>query len=58
MKKVVTALLLFSFSINLANSIEGSKIPKSRIKMLNGKYAKLSEYYEDGPLIINFWTTW
>ena len=58
MKKIVTALLLFSFSINLANSLEDSKVSNSRIKMLNGKYAKLSNYYEDGPLIINFWTTW
>ena len=58
MKKIVTALLLFSFSINLANSIEDSKVPNSRIKMLNGKYAKLSNYHEEGPAIINFWTTW
>ena len=58
MKKIITAFLLFSFSINLANSLEGSKVSNSRIKMLNGKYAKLSKYYEDGPLIINFWTTW
>ena len=46
MKKIVTAFLLFSFSINLANSLEGSKVSNSRIKMLNGKYAKLSKYYE------------
>ncbi len=58
MKKIVTALLLISFSISLANSLEGSKVSNSRIKMLNGKYAKLSNYYEDGPVIINFWTTW
>ena len=58
MKKIVTALLLFSFSFSLANSIEGSKIPKSRINMLNGKYAKLSNYHAEGPAIINFWTTW
>ena len=58
MKKIVTALLLFSSSINLANSLEDSKVSNSRIKMLNGKYAKLSKYYQDGPLIINFWTTW
>ena len=58
MKKIVTAFLLFSFSINLASSLEGSKVSNSRIKMLNGKYAKLSKYYEDGPVIINFWTTW
>jgi len=58
MKKFVTALLLFSFSINLANSLEGNKVSNSRIKMLNGKYSKLSKYYKDGPAIINFWTTW
>ena len=58
MKKIVTAFLLFYFSINLASSLEGSKVSNSRIKMLNGKYAKLSKYYEDGPVIINFWTTW
>ncbi len=58
MKKIVTALLLISFSISLANSLEGSKVSNSRIKMLNGKYARLSNYYEDGPVIINFWTTW
>ena len=39
MKKFVTALLLFSFSINLANSLEGNKVSNSRIKMLNGKYS-------------------
>ena len=58
MKKIVTAFLLFSFSINLASSLDGSKVSNSRIKMLNGKYAKLSKNYEDGPVIINFWTTW
>jgi len=34
------------------------KVPNMRLKMINGKYAKLSKYYEDGPVIINFWTTW
>ena len=58
MKKIVTAFLLFSISICLADSKEGSKIPKSRIKMLNGNYAKLSNYHSEGPAIINFWTTW
>ena len=58
MKKIVTAFLLFSTSISFSNSKEGSKIPKSRIKMLNGNYAKLSNYHAEGPAIINFWTTW
>ena len=58
MKKIILALLILSFNTNLADSLEGSKVSNSRIKMLNGKYAKLSKYYEDGPVIINFWTTW
>jgi len=59
MKKTILILLLLALNSSLiANSIKGNKVPNSRIKMLNGKYAKLSEYYEDGPVIINFWTTW
>ena len=34
------------------------KIDDTRIKMLNGEYAKLSDFNSDGPMIINFWTTW
>ena len=45
MKKIVTALLVFSFSINLANSLEDSKVSNSRIKMLNGKYAKFRSLF-------------
>ena len=26
--------------------------------MLNGEYAKLSDFNSNGPMIINFWTTW
>jgi len=26
--------------------------------MLNGEYAKLSDFNTDGPMIVNFWTTW
>jgi len=47
------SLLFFSVEILLAK-----KIDNSRIKMLNGEYAKLSDFHSDGPLIINFWTTW
>ena len=38
MKKIILALLILSFNINLADSLEGSKVSNSRIKMLNGKY--------------------
>ena len=58
-KNIIIVLFLLYLNHDLiANSLEGSKVPKSRIKMLNGNYAKLSEYHEDGPVIINFWTTW
>ena len=50
---LVLSLLFFSVEILLAK-----KIDNSRIKMLNGEYAKLSDFHSDGPLIINFWTTW
>ena len=34
------------------------KIPEARLKMLDGEYAQLSDFNNDGPVIINFWTTW
>ncbi|MFL3014693.1 MAG: hypothetical protein ACJZ2B_02720 [Candidatus Neomarinimicrobiota bacterium] len=58
MKKILNLLpvfLLLSLSLDVAM---GKKIDDSRIKMLNGEYAKLSDFHSDGPLIINFWTTW
>ena len=53
-KTFLTLLLLF-FSVEI---LSAKKIDNSRIKMLNGEYAKLSDFHSDGPLIINFWTTW
>ena len=50
---LVLSLLFFSVGILLAKRIDNS-----RIKMLNGEYAKLSDFHSNGPLIINFWTTW
>ena len=53
--KTFLTLLLLSFSVD---TLLAKKVDDSRIKMLNGEYAKLSNFYSDGPLIINFWTTW
>ena len=53
--KALITLLLLSFSVD---SLLAKKIDDSRIKMLNGEYAKLSDFHSEGPLIINFWTTW
>ena len=60
MKKVYQPAIIFIFLIQfiMAASIKDNQLPDSRIKMLNGEYAKLSDFNEDGPVIINFWTTW
>ena len=34
------------------------KVPNVRLKMLNGSHAKLYDYLDDGPMIIDFWATW
>ncbi len=42
----------------LMGTLHAKKVKDSRIKMLNGEYAKLSDFNKNGPMIINFWTTW
>mgnify|MGYP001273598340 FL=1 len=55
-------VIIYLFPLFLAGSnpepMEGSKIKNNRIKMLNGKYAKLYDFNKEGPMIVNFWTTW
>ncbi len=60
MKKVYQPAIIFIFLVQfvMAASIKDNQLPDSRIKMLNGEYAKLSDFNEDGPVIINFWTNW
>ena len=60
MKKVYQPVIILIFLIQFvtAASIKDNQVPDSKIKMLNGEYAKLSDFNEDGPVIINFWTTW
>jgi len=58
MKKILNILPLFILLCLSLDVVMGKKIDDSRIKMLNGEYAKLSDFHSDGPLIINFWTTW
>ena len=60
MKKVYRPVIILIFLIQFvtAASIKDNQVPDSKIKMLNGEYAKLSDFNEDGPVIINFWTTW
>ena len=58
MKLLIKALLALSLLFFSVEILLAKKIDNSRIKMLNGEYAKLSDFHSDGPLIINFWTTW
>ena len=62
MKLIYNALLYLAFPLFLfganTETMEGSKMKNNRIKMLNGKYAKLYDFNEEGPMIVNFWTTW
>ena len=60
MKKSYQLTLIFLLLSQMisAAGIKNNKIPNAKIKMLNGEYAKLSDFYSDGPMIINFWTTW
>ncbi len=45
---------LFLLSISSAQD----RVPNLRLKMLNGKYAKLYDFLKDGPMVIDFWATW
>jgi len=56
-KNIFFTLIILSQIINGASLI-GKRIPKARIRMVDGEYAKLSDFYSEGPLIIDFWTTW
>ena len=58
MKKTTFILAIFSLQILLSDPIIGNRIKNSRMKMLNGTNAKLHDFKNNGPLIINFWTTW
>ena len=58
MKKYLIPIIIILATILYGSALKDDKIPNSRIKMLNGEYAKLSDFNQDGPMIVNFWTTW
>ena len=35
-----------------------NKVPNIRLKMLDGKYAKLYDLLKEGPILVDFWATW
>ena len=60
MKKVYqpAIILIILLQCAVAAALKNNKVPDSKIKMLNGRYAMLSDFNEGGPMIINFWPTW
>ena len=55
MKRFVAMAIFTALTVLFAQ--EG-KVPNVRLKMLDGKYAKLYDFLSDGPMIIDFWATW
>ena len=55
-KKIKITIFLSVFFVSFGVSQE--KVPNLRLKMLNGKYAKLHDFLKDGPMVIDFWATW
>ncbi|MDP6169077.1 MAG: hypothetical protein QF780_03640 [Candidatus Marinimicrobia bacterium] len=58
MKKHNLILAVIFIQLLTFDTLEANTIEDTRIKMLNGEYAKLLDFNSDGPMIINFWTTW
>ncbi len=58
--KPIILLFLFSLSLLTAKDKEGLKtvVPDEKIRMINGEFSDLKDYVGDGPLLIDFWTTW
>ena len=49
MKKLAIMLLLIT-------TVYGqNKVPNIRLKMLDGKYAKLYDLLKEGPILVDFW---
>ena len=58
MKNIILLALVLNFQHINGENTDVVKIPEARLKMLDGEYAQLSDFNTDGPVIINFWTTW
>ena len=50
--------LILIFALITSFLTAQDKVPNLRLKMINGKYAKLYDFLKDGPMIIDFWATW
>ena len=52
MKTIYWTALLILFTYNWAGT---QHLPKIKLKDLNNKRQELSQYYTDGPILLNFW---
>ena len=52
MKTIYWTALLILFTYNWAGT---QHMPKMKLKDLNNKRQELSQYYKEGPLLLNFW---
>ncbi len=50
--------LVMSFQLLQGKDTVIEKLPNARLKMLDGEYAQLSDFNNNGLTFINFWTTW
>ena len=58
--RTIFTLFLFSISLLIANDKKelNTVVPDEKIRMINGEFSDLKDYVGDGPLLIDFWTTW
>ena len=57
-KVFVLINLFFITSVAYGDTTHVSELPEAKLRMLDGEYSQLSQYIGDGPLIVDFWTTW
>jgi len=57
-KQILILFLTLNFQWGYGEDTDVKTIPNARLKMIDGEYAQLSDFNNDGPTIINFWTTW
>ena len=58
--KPIILLFLFPLSLLTAKDKEVSNtvVPDEKIRMINGEFSELKNYVGEGPLLLEFWTTW
>jgi hypothetical protein len=57
-KAFILINLIFITSMAYGDTTRVSELPEAKLRMLDGEYSQLSQYVGNGPLIIDFWTTW